>query len=195
MANWSNLRLVVTGRLADLRRFRRAAGALTGRIDTRRSAVFTEDMEYGEGGDLEADGLRRAKGRLRTASYRFQGRNTNYVDHFRRVARTFPALVFVLVYSDPNGDNHGSFLLHNRRLRRWTVPARTTETIHQHQYRIAGVADVAGEVDYDSMEADAAEWEAFWEIMDVAERKWDAELARIFATRRSASRIKPMSKR
>jgi hypothetical protein len=55
MANWSNLQLVVTGQPEDIASFRRAAGALEGRIDTRHSKIFTCEMEIGEGGDLEAD--------------------------------------------------------------------------------------------------------------------------------------------
>src|SRR6187402_1458730 len=87
MANWCNLRLVVTGHARDLAPFRRAAGALRGHIDTSRSTVFTGDMEYGEGGDLEADGLTRFDGDLRRAKYRFQGRNDDYVDFFREMSR------------------------------------------------------------------------------------------------------------
>ena len=53
MANWCNLRLVVTGAPDEVAAFRRDAGALRGRIDTSRSRVFTDEMEYGEGGDLD----------------------------------------------------------------------------------------------------------------------------------------------
>ena len=57
MANWSNLRLIVIGSRADVTLFRRAAGAFKGHIDTKKSTVFIPDMEFGEGGDLQADAV------------------------------------------------------------------------------------------------------------------------------------------
>jgi hypothetical protein len=45
MANWCNLRLIVTGRADDLKPFRRAAGALRGRIKAKRSEIFTDEMD------------------------------------------------------------------------------------------------------------------------------------------------------
>lgn len=56
-------------------------------------------MEFG--GDLHVDGIR-VPGGLRTATYRFQRCNTDYMGHFRRVSRKYPMLAFVLVSSDPN---------------------------------------------------------------------------------------------
>ena len=102
MANWSNLRLIVIGSPADVTLFRRAAGALEGHIDTKKSTVFIPDMEFGEGGDLQADAVTVFRRVYRQASYLFQGRNTDYVDHFKTVSRKFPTLAFVLVWSDPN---------------------------------------------------------------------------------------------
>jgi hypothetical protein len=130
MANWCNLRLLVTGVPKNLKPFRRAAGALSGRIDTNRSTIFTPEMEYGEGGDLEAGGVRRFQKRFQCAIFGLQGRNDDYVDHFREVSRRFPTLAFVLVYSDPNADEHGSYLLRNGRQRLWSVPVRTSLKPH-----------------------------------------------------------------
>lgn len=76
MADWYNLRLEVTGLPADLQTFRKAAGALRGRIDTSRSAIFTAAMEYGETYDLEAEQPVGFHDRWTTARYRLQGRNT-----------------------------------------------------------------------------------------------------------------------
>jgi hypothetical protein len=117
MANWCNLRLIVTGHADDLKPFRRAAGALRGRIKAKRSEIFTDEMEYGEGDDLTADGIRPFRGRLRSAVYRLQGANTDYAEHFRFVSQRFPRLAFVLVVSDPNDDVHGSYRLVNGRQR------------------------------------------------------------------------------
>ena len=129
MANWSNLRLVATGSRDDVAPFRRAAGALEGRIDTKNSTVFRPEMEFGEGGDLEADDVTVFRRVYRQTSYRFQGRNTDDVGHFEKVSRTFPRLALVLVWSDPNVDSHGSYLLLNGRTRQWEVPQRTKARI------------------------------------------------------------------
>ena len=80
---------VVTGDPEDLTPFRRAAGALRGRIDTTQSLVFTKDMEEGECGNLESDGVRRFHDDRR-ARFHLQGKNTNFEKHFRAVSRRFP---------------------------------------------------------------------------------------------------------
>jgi hypothetical protein len=178
MANWINLRLLATGAPADLERFQRAAGARSGRIKSRRSTVFISEMEYGEGRDLEADGVSRFRGRFRTALYLFQGRNDDHAGHFRQVSRRFPELAFVLVYSDPNGDSHGSYLLTDGDSRMWEVPRQTRRTILKRHYAASGVVDRRGRIDYDAPEADEAEWESFWEFMDVAQEKWDEHVFR-----------------
>src|SRR6185503_14105651 len=171
MANWCNLRLLVTGLPDDIKPFRRAAGALSGRIDIKRSTIFTEEMEYGEGRDLEAEGVSRFRRRFQCAKFVFQGRNDDYADHFRMISRRFHRLAFVLVYSDPNADSHGSHLLRNGRQRWWNVPSRMRETIVRRQYIRNGAVDDKGDVDYDAEQADDADWDAFFEMMDVAERK------------------------
>ena len=142
MANWCNLRLVVTGAPDEVAAFRRDAGALRGRIDTSRSRVFTDEMEYGEGGDLETDGLTRVDGDLRRASYRFQGRNNEHLDHFRAVSRRYPRLAFVLVVSDPNDPDNGSHLLRKGRSRWWGMPSRLHDELfvkHLRRYEVASV--------------------------------------------------------
>jgi hypothetical protein len=178
MANWCNLRLIATGHANDLKPFRLAAGALRGRIKARHSDIFTEEMEYGECGDLEADGIRRFRGQLRSAVYRLQGRNTDYVEHFRYLSQRFPRLAFVLVVSDPNSDIHGSYCLLNGRRRWWSVPHRVERQIFARRYREYGAVDENGTVDYDHEYADVAEWDAFFEMMDVAEAKWNQDVLR-----------------
>jgi hypothetical protein len=172
MGNWSNLRLVVTGDPLDLTPFRRLAGALRGRIDASRSQIFTEDMEYGEGGDLEGDGVRRFHN-YRRATYRFQGKNDYFDGHFQQVSRRFPRLAFVLVVGDPNGDWHGSYLLLRGRQREWTVPARVQGEIHERNCRLTGAITKDGKIDYDSDEAEVAFWDSHSEFMDAAEARWD----------------------
>ncbi len=173
MANWLNLRLVVTGYPRDVAAFAKAAGAPEGRIDTRKSSVFTREMEHGEGGDLEADRARVFRRRFRRASYRFQAANIDFTEHFVAVSSRYPRLAFTLVWSDPNGDSHGSDLLRAGRKRSWQVSGSQGEKIFMKHYRVAGVVSRNGEVDYDHPYADAAEWEAFFEMMDVAEGHWD----------------------
>src|SRR5687768_10982636 len=147
MANWSNLRLIVTGSPDDIALFRRAAGALEGRIDTKNSTVFRPEMEFGEGGDLQADEVTVFRRVYRQTSYLFQGRNTDYVDHFKTVSCKFPTLACVLVWSDPNGDSQGSYLLLNGRTRQWEVPQDAKARALRKEYRAAGVVNAKGEID------------------------------------------------
>jgi hypothetical protein len=181
MANWCNLRLVVTGQAHDLAPFRRAAGALRGRIDTSLSTVFTEDMEYGEGGDLEANGLTRFDGDLRRSSYRFQGRNNDHADHFRDVSRRYPRLAFVLVVSDPNGDGNGSNLFRNGLRRWWGTPSHVHDELFARHLRMKDVVPDGSPIDFDALDysdniVDCAYWEAMFEGIDVAQAKWDREV-------------------
>lgn len=180
MANWCNLRLVVTGHAKDVARFRRAAGALRGRIDASRSDVFTEEMEYGEGGDLEADGLSRVNGDLRAASYMFQGRNTDHVDHFVEVSRRYPRLAFVLVVSDPNHPDNGSFLIRAGRKRWWALPWRVHLRLFTGFLRECEAVP-PGKIDFDNLDhendtVDMAYWQAAFKGMDVAQARWDKEI-------------------
>jgi hypothetical protein len=180
MANWCNLRLIATGHATDVARFRRAAGALTGRIDTTHSQVFTEDMEYGEGGDLEALGLSRVDGDLRAASYIFQGRNTDHVDHFVELSKSWPRLAFVLVVSDPNHPDNGSFLIRKGRKRWWALPWQTHLRIFARLLRQRDAVP-PGPIDFDTLDHDdetveMAYWDAAFEGMDVAQAKWNADV-------------------
>jgi len=169
MANWSNLRLLAIGRLEDLRPFRRAAGALTGRIDTRRSTVFRPEMEEGEGGDLYAERLQPYSKQFRVAKYYFQGRNTDHAEHFQGVSRAFPALAFVLVYSDPNADSHGSYLLLVGSRKHHEMSSRDTEAIVNGHKTAAGVTD-----DDDDETLFWVENEAYSKCMDIEEQRWES---------------------
>jgi len=172
MANWVNVNLDVHGLPVAVESFRRAAGAKVGRIHTTRSSVFTPEMEYGEGGDLEADPLCRLGDRFRTATYRFQGRNDDHVDHFQAVSRRFPALAFVLAYSDPNGDDHGSYLLRRGRRRTWVVPPAIRNRLLREalvKYGLPADLDTAAD---DRDEVCWAENDAYFAMIDIASRHW-----------------------
>jgi hypothetical protein len=180
MANWCNLRLVVTGHATDVARFRRAAGALTGRIDTTHSQVFTEDMEYGEGGDLESLGLSRVDGDLRAASYIFQGRNTDHIEHFVEVSRRYPRLAFVLVVSDPNHPDNGSFLIRKGRKGWWALPWSVhlrlfAEFLREYDAVPPGTIDFDN-IDHEDETVDMAYWDAAFKGMDVAQARWDGDV-------------------
>jgi hypothetical protein len=176
VANWCNVRLSVFGTPAEIKPFRNAAGALGGRIDAAKSAVFLEEMEIGESRDLEAWGESSFRRRFRRAEYVFQGRNTDHLDHFVEVSKRYPRLVFVLTYSDPNGDDHGSHLIVKGRSRSWRVPMRTRDATSRRAYRRYGCVDGRGRIDYDHDYADLADWEALSELMRIASVKWDAKV-------------------
>ena len=189
MANWVNVHLDVRGLPTDVERFRRAAGAKVGRIDTTRSAVFTPEMEHGETADLVADPLRRFGDHFRTATYRFQGRYDDHVDHFQAVSRQFPALAFVLAYSDPNCDDHGSYLLLRGRRRRWVVPPAMRSRILRERLARHGLsADIYGTPAEDSDDLFWAENEAYWEMLEVAARHWESAVLQWLTRNAAAAR-------
>ena len=183
MADWYNLRLAVTGLPPDVQRFRRAAGALKGRIDTRRSDVFTQAMEHGETMDLEAEAPVRFHDHWKTVTYRFQGRYTDHVDNLRPVSGRFPTLAFVLTYGDAM-DSHGSYFLVGGAIAgHWDVPKRRARAIFRSNYLAHGLRTWKQiYADYD--EAYWAEAEAGDEAMDLAARHWDVGVARWLRTGR-----------
>jgi hypothetical protein len=64
-----------------------------------------------------------------------------------------------------------------RTRREWEVPEQTEQRLFKKHYRAAGVVNAKGEVDYDADEADSAEWDAFFEMMDVAAEHWGDDVA------------------
>ena len=179
MANYCNLRLVVTGHADDLAPFRRAAGALTGHVDTTHSTIFTAEMEEGECGDLQAHGLTRVDGDLRRTKYTFQGRNDDHVDHFTEVSRRYPRLAFVLVVSDP--PENDSYLLRKGRSRSWRMSDRAHERLFARHLRTWDIVPQRGRIDFHNLDyadagIDMAYWDAAFEGMDVATARWDADV-------------------
>jgi hypothetical protein len=184
MANWSNCGLVVTGYPHDLRPFRRAAGALRGRIDTSRSEIFPEEFEYGEceGGDLVANGVKRLPGGFQSATYGFHAINRSPspdpAEHFKQISRRFPRLAFVLVESDHNVDSHGSYLLLNGRRRWWSVPRKIETEVMERWYRWYGLVNKDGTINWDD-DSDgqyAAICDGIFEMMDIAAAKWNEDV-------------------
>jgi hypothetical protein len=189
LANWCNIRLSVFGEPAAIEPFRKAAGALEGRIRTKRSSIFLPEMEFGEGGDLTAGGVSPFRRRYQRAEYRFQGRNTDHLDHFQEIARRYPSLAFVLTYSDWNGDEHGSHLLLGARTRSWWVPGTTRSRIVRSFYRKYNCVDARGRIDWEGTYSDLADWEAFGQMMGLAARKWDAAVVQFLEPLYRRSRL------
>jgi hypothetical protein len=193
MANWCNIRLSVFGTADDLAPFRRAAGALKGRINTAKSSIFTPAMEWGETRDLEAAEVKPFGRRFQRAEYLFQGRNDDYADHFREVSARYPSLAIVLTFGDPNFDLHGSHVFLNSRQRTWTVGARLHRQLMMKHYGKWKLLDARGHVDYDSESSDWAEWDAFFEMMDIAAVHWDVQVLKWLRDRHPVRR-RPGSK-
>jgi hypothetical protein len=189
MANWVNVHLLAIGLPADVERFRVAAGARVGPIDVRRSTVFTGEMSYGESADLQADRATRCGRRFRAAGYRFQGRNDDHVSHFVEVSRRFPALAFTLTYSDPNGDDHGSYLLLRGRRRLWVVPPLTRERLFWRHFRRWGITSREAETEEENDALYRAENDAYLDMMDLAQRHW-LRPARVWLRRHPARRCR-----
>lgn len=173
MANWCNIWLVVFGPSDELLAFRRDAGRLKGRVDATKSKVFLPEMEFGEGGDLTACAPRAFGRRFQRATYTLQGRNDDHVDHFREISGRYPGLAFILAYSDPNADDHGSYLLVRGRARTWRVPNRLRHELMLRQYRRFKMIDARGRMDYDGEDSDLAEWIAFGDMMNAGVARWE----------------------
>jgi hypothetical protein len=178
MANWCNLRLSVIGAPEDVAEFCRAAGPEEGHIRAQTSRIFSAEMEFGEGGALTAHGVKRFGRRFRRAEYTFQGRNTDYSDEFREISARYPQLALVVTFSDPNDDSHGSYLVLAGEQRLWEIPARRYREVMRKHYQRHGCIGRGGRIDYDHDNADAAEWDAFFEMMDVAAVHWDEKVLR-----------------
>lgn len=176
MANWCNLRLSVFGARGELPAFRKAAGRLKGRINTERSTIFLPEMERGESGDLTAYEPEPFGRLFQRADYTFQGRNDDYANYFRETSVRWPSLGFVLTFGDPNADAHGSHLLLNGRQRTWVIPAKLHRELMRKHYKRWGLVNSRGRMDYDAEDADWAEWDAYFEMMDIAAEHWNPQV-------------------
>ncbi len=156
MGNWANVRLAVIGSHSEVVRFSKSVP-----VD-RASTVFTVSMLVGEDGHLFAERMTRL-GRLSRKVYKFQLKNDDGSDHFRRVSRNHQALTFILVFSDPNGVECGSYLIRRGRSRRYLLPGKQWGNLEdKHGYSGSG-----------EDEDEWAYWEASFEAMDVCQAKWE----------------------
>jgi hypothetical protein len=134
-------------------------------------------MWVGEGGDLWSERARVIGPDLRRKSYHFQIRNDDGREHFRGVSTRYPSLHLVLVNYWGLPSECSSFLIHGGRSRAYRMPDELVNSIlMKHGYD----PDLDSDNDDEHMENDDKEWEASWEMMDVAESRWlDGLLRRI----------------
>jgi hypothetical protein len=161
MANWCNARLIVAGRHPDVLRIIRLARV-------QPSTLFEPDMLNGEGGDLFSERLKTLEPGFAMKKYSFQIRNDDGRRHFCRVSRNFPALCFVLVYFDSNGDPGGSFFISRGRARGYVVPQELWKAVLSKH----GATEDPDDND------DSTYWQASWELMDLAEAYWQQTIVR-----------------
>jgi hypothetical protein len=180
MANWSNVRLIAVGHERDLARLRRLARPYLAEARkppawTRRprgapfdppDPLFSSDMIHGEGGDLFEGPVTRLPGDLVLVVYHFQSRNDDGVEHFCGVSTRFPTVRFLVVWGDPNGDSFGSAYVRKGKATLYELGDRRRTAIYSRWRREYGASP-----DDDD---EAYAWDAFSEMMDVAERRWDA---------------------
>jgi hypothetical protein len=183
VANWSNVRLIVVGPPRHVERFRKLARPYV--ADAKKpppwlrrgkrqvfdppDPLFTPDMLHGEGGDLFEEPVRRiGRHRLR-AEYKFQARNDDGVEHFSDVSLRFPDLRFLVVWGDPNADSFGSAYVRNGAVTAYEVGDRRRGAIYNRHRREYGR-------EFPDDDDDLFEWDAFSEMMDVAENRWRSVL-------------------
>jgi hypothetical protein len=176
MANWCNLQLSVFGPPGQIAAFRKAAGRLKGRVDTTKSSIFLPEMERGESGDLTAYEPKPFARRFQRAEYTFQGRNNDYGDYFRDISDRWHELAFVLTFGDPNADAHGSHLFLAGDQRIWGIPVRLHRQLMRKHFKRRGLINSRGHMDYDADDSDRAEWDAYFEMMDIAAAHWDRKV-------------------
>ncbi len=71
---------------------------------------------------------------------------------------------------------HGSWLIFRGNRRYYAVPDRTVQQVIRRTLKRHGIPS------QDHDDADWAEWEAFWELMDIAAQHWDAAVGRFLRT-------------
>jgi hypothetical protein len=203
MAEWCNARLTVVGASSEVTRFAKHArqkppGPLTYVLDIlvtdsevirlprpqgRPGAPFIPDMWIGEGGELWSERMRRLGDGLSQKRYHFQIRNDDGRAHFHKVSRRYPSLYFVLVNHWYLESESRSFLIHDGRTRSYEM---AQELIDSTLAKFGYDPDLESDDDDDYLENDDKEYEASWEMMDLAESHWlDGLLRRIRAATRS----------
>jgi len=164
MANWCNVRLIVTGARHEVLSFSRSARM-------HPATFFTPDMLGGEEQELCSERIEKIGPNLARKVYKFQARGDDGREHFRRLSRQFPVLCFVVVYFDPNNDPSGSFFITRGRARSYELPAQLQEAVMAKHSLTEDVFN--GEWSDDD---DWHYWEASCELMDLAEEHWKPTL-------------------
>ena len=170
MATWSNVRVTAVGRRGALRRFRDEAWPPFRHTRAGGFEVFLPCWECGEGGDLYTDGARKVSAPdVYAATYVFQARDGEELDHFHEVSRHFPRLAFIVTESSPDFDEHRADLVIEGRARRWSVPRRTRDRLLRQAIADRGL-DPNDPSDDDQLYH--AEFDAFSAMLDTADAHW-----------------------
>lgn len=206
MASWCNARLTVVGETSEVARFAHRArkkppelGYVPDILVTdsevirlprpqgRPTDIFIPDMWVGEGGDLWADRIKAIGDGLSQKKYHFQIRNNDGREHFRKVSLAYPSLHFVLADHWDPPDECRSFLIHSGRTKAYVMPDELMSSIlTKYGYD----PDLESDNDDDYEENYWKEYEASFEMMDVAEAYWlDGLLRRITRPHERASVI------
>lgn len=195
MANWCDVRLIVIGPRAEVKRFHRHArreplspptyvpDIIVDASDVYRPArplarpkdIFTPDMLFGESKEASASRMKTLGKGLCQKEYLFDVRNDDGRRHFRRISRLYPALYFVLVYHCPNGEEHGSYLIRGGRSRSYLLASGSGAIPHgdeplelmfaKHGYDYENA-------DQDDYENESRYDEASLELMDQSQMRW-----------------------
>jgi len=91
----------------------------------------------------------------------------------------FNLLCFILVYGDPNADQYGSYLLRQGRSRAYSV----RDEVRNRVFARHRAEDVVSD------EEDWRFWEAAWEIMDLAQARWERVLLRNLVPAKGPSHV------
>jgi hypothetical protein len=122
MADWCNARLVAIGRRADVARF-------SNFVQRNVSTVFRSDMLEGESSSLAWERMERIGKELFEKRYRFQTRYGLASWLFKPTSSKFPELHFIVVYSEPDPDKCGSYLVFRGKARSFVFPQLVWEAL------------------------------------------------------------------
>ena len=188
MPNLCNVRLVVTGRQADVRKFVDAVRERVPREHRRKRAILSfstlAPVKVTRGtrnravkapaGPYDAwrEGPAEVRRGLFSVTYGFQTALSPPADWLFTASATFPSLVFVLGWLEPNLDMTGSVIAGLGSTRSYELGRRRKGAIYRkHQRRWAKWVE-QGEVSEDNDIELFSDWEADDEVMDVLVARW-----------------------
>ena len=169
MANWSNAHLIIAG---------------PSRRRTRISAVWPQrglppflsrTCCVAKTQKLTSERSKAAwLGTFRRKLYRFQVRNGDGLQHFRRLSRRHLSLCFVLAYGDPNGDDYGSYFILKGRARAYSLSAQQKEAVMRRH-------GVTGDMTTRTMSGVFGKHHGNWS--DLAEAHWQKSVLKAIVQR------------